>query len=467
MHVLTADGDLRDVSQRKWPLAGLEPKGSLSVASEFNFLKLVGDANWASYARLYRENPWVNAAIRTISWGLARSPLRVYELKADGQREVCRYDLPGRRGRDPVGVRLDRELNAPTGRIGPQRRMRATMVDYLVHGNALWDISQPEGVWRIPWSKVEVLEGEDMPILGYRIKSSVGRDRFIAPEDVIHFCADDDPDSVLGVPPICALKHTLALHEALQRHLVHFFENSARPSANLRLDKGANDQTIKMIQQQVRELYASPENAGRIIVTTGDFQAITAGHDQSQIIELAKLSREEIAGVFRIPGPVLGFLDNAIKSNVKELREQHIRDVIGAWAPAVEDDIMAQRVRVDPTLQHHFVEFDLDAQLRPDLEGLADVAAKTMHTVSTNERRRWFNLPDLPYPEADTVPSVPGGGYLGMAPEPAPAGEGEVTGNEETERTRGPRKNAPEFEGKTKPKKQRDADLDGLLFEPK
>lgn len=424
MRVLTTSGTLQDVSLRQWPLAGLDHQTHSPIAQS-NIAQLVGDDNMATHARLYKENPWLNAGVRTIAWGLSRSPLRVYELMADGQRKIMRHDLPSR-GVDSVAVRLDRELNAPAGRVGPQRRMRSTVTDYLLYGNALWDISQPEGTYHVPWNRIDPIEGDYVPILGYRIKGSK-KDRFLAPEDVIHFNAADDPESVLGLSPIGSLKYTLALHDALQRHLVRFFENSARPSGNLRLQAGANEKAIESISSQIRELYASPENAGKVIVTTGEFQAITAGHDQSQIVELAKLSREEIAGGLRIPGPVLGFLEHAIKSNVKELREQYIRDVIGNWAPAMEDDIMAQRVRSDPTLRRIFVEFDLDVHLRPDLEALASVAAKTGETVTTNERRRWFNLPDLPHEEANTVSTSPGGTYLGIEAadtplqEPAPS----------------------------------------------
>jgi hypothetical protein len=277
------------------------------------------------------------------------------------------------------------------------------------------------------------------------------------PEQVIHFNAADDPESVLGLSPIGSLKYTLALHDALQRHLVNFFDNAARPSGNLKLQPGASEKAIEAVSTQVRELYASPENAGRVMITTGDFQAITAGHDQSQIIELAKLSREEIAGGLRIPGPVLGFLEHAIKSNVKELREQYIRDVIGNWAPAMEDDIMAQRVRVDPTMKRLFVEFDLDVHLRPDMESLAEVSVKMETTATTNERRRWFNLPDLDHEEAETVAAVPGGTYMGIDP-PDPAG---LVGVDDPATPKGGAATDSKANGKVK-----DGDGDGKVNEP-
>jgi hypothetical protein len=168
------------------------------------------------------------------------------------------------------------------------------------------------------------------------------------------------------------------------------------------------------MREQFRQLYTSPENAGKVIVTTGDFQPITAEASQSQIIELTKLSREEIAAVYRIPAPVLGILDNAIKANVKELREQNVRDALGAYAPAIEDDMRAQIVSPMAIYDGLYVEFDLDAHLRPDLEGMGSLFVNMEKTITTNERRGMLNLPKLDAPEADTVASTPGSEYLGM-----------------------------------------------------
>lgn len=415
MRIITAAGKPATVSQRSWPLAGINAPHSMSIAPR---LGIKGFGASTSYVSLYKSNPWVNAAVRSISWGLSRMPFDVFMLDPDGQREPIDWRLPRKPGAPSAAIRLDEELNttAPLDRGGPQRRMRRTMTDYLIHGNALWAI-EDDGLWHVPWRHVRPIEGEYVEILGFEVTGSMGK-KMYAPEQVIHFCAGDDPDGPLGVSPMESLSATLQLHDALQKHLVRFFENSARPSANVKLDKTANAETVKLIRDQVRELYTSPENAGKVIVTTGDFQPMTAGHDQSQIIDLAKQSREEIAAVYRIPMPVLGVLDHAIKSNVSELRQQYVRDVIGAWAPAVVDDIMAQRVRPDAGLRGVFVEFDQDSALSPDLEGMAEAMVKLERTMTTNERRRKINLRDLPYPEADTVPATPGASYLGIKAKP-------------------------------------------------
>lgn len=404
MLIESSPGDLRDVTrQREWPLAGLSGR---SVSAGLALPQL----DTAQIARLYKENPWLNAGVRAIAWGLSRSMLKVYTRDDDGSRVNVRWteSAPGR----PSSAReLDRKINSPTRRIGPQRRMRATATDYILRGNALWVTSEPEGIYHVPWRQVKPIEGTNEPIIGYEIAGSLGK-RFIAPEDVIHFSTADDPDSPIGLSPCVSLRHTLALHETIAKHLLAFFDNNARPSGNLKIPTtGVTKESIDLVRAAVEELYESPENAGKIIVTTGDFQPISGNAEQSQLIELAHNSREEIAAVLRIPGSVLGFV--SANTAVGDLRSQYYRDTVGAWAPAMEDDIMAQYVLQNPNLRDTFVQFDLQSELEPDIAAQATVLQQLERVATLNERRAKINLPRLDFPEADSVPRAPGAGFVG------------------------------------------------------
>jgi phage portal protein BeeE len=69
------------------------------------------------------------------------------------------------------------------------------------------------------------------------------------------------------------------------------------------------------------------------MVTSAEWQALSADPQASNIVELAKLSREEIAAAFQVPPPILGILERAIRANVTELRSQFLRDVVGRTRP--------------------------------------------------------------------------------------------------------------------------------------
>ena len=84
-------------------------------------------------------------------------------------------------------------------------------------------------------------------------------------------------------------------------------------------------------------------------------------------------------------------------------------------------------------------------------------------TATLNERRRWFNLPDLPFPEADTIPTTPGAAFLGIEASTGTdpnSGEDQITEPHASDKAPKP----PRPEEVPKP---RDADLDGQVNEPK
>lgn len=376
-------------------------------------------AKIATYTRLLKANPWVNAAVSNIASGLARSPIRLYETLNEDEVEEIRWDVP-KTGRPTTGMDLSRQLTKSYKRVGPQRRMRATGTDYLLYGNALWTGVLDPGFTHIPWTKIKVHEGTTEPIESFEYVGDHGS-KFFSPEEVVHFSTSGDPEAPIGMSPLEPLNATLALHTALYEHLVKFFENSARPSGNLKLQPGANSETIDLIREQIQELYTSPDNAGKVIVTTGDYQPLTADHEHSEVVELVKLSREEIAAAFHIPPPVLGMLENAHYANVRELREQFYRDVVGVWAAALEDDIQAQVIDPNPTYRKLYIRFDNSDNLKPNMEKQAEAFKDLETTITTNERRKSLGLKRLDHPEADTVPRTPGGGYLGIdPPEPLP-----------------------------------------------
>jgi hypothetical protein len=110
---------------------------------------------------------------------------------------------------------------------------------------------------------------------------------------------------------------------------------------------------------------------------------------------------------------VLGILDQAIKSNVKELREQFGRDSLGPWAADFEAEFAAQLLPQQSGWKSLSIRFDLAELLRPDLEALALVIKDVSPHLTVDEIRTRYlsasplNLPglsDVPWAAARTAP---------------------------------------------------------------
>src|SRR5207302_7466651 len=193
------------------------------------------------------------------------------------------------------------------------------------------------GLWHAPWRQVTVHGSDIVPILSYEVRGTLGAEgKFFAPDDVIHFCSGDDPDKPIGLSPLEPLKHTMALLDAINRHTGAFFANQARLSGHLKVGPNTQDRDLERIRETVKQLYTAPENAGKVLVTSADWQSMGAPPNQTEIIELIRLSREEVLAAYNIPPPVAGILDRAIKSNIQELREQFGRDTLGPDAEEME-----------------------------------------------------------------------------------------------------------------------------------
>ena len=403
MRVVTAEG-IRDVRERRWPFAGLDSPSVYSNGGSVIQLASSPSSpqNFATFAQIYRSNPWVFAAVQAISWSLSRLPLKVYQRQSDGSIRTIECAPPGSVGALSQEQKLAELMEMPEPGVSRQEWLRKVVVDKLVYGNCLVAQEKPARGWvpdslaHYAWRKVDVKTGDLVPILRYDVIGTKSKKEF-DPEQIVHFGRSGDLDSPLGLSPIAPLKYTVALYDALSRHLNNYFANAARPSGMLKVDPRTDKDKIALIQKAVEELYSAPENAGRILVTSAEWQSLSNDPASAQIIELAKLSREEIAATFQVPPPVLGILERAIQANVVELRSQFLRDVVGPHAAGIEGDINAQLIWSKPELRKRglFVAFDMMHALRPELSDLARVFEQMRHVLTPAEMREFIGFGPL------------------------------------------------------------------------
>lgn len=433
MQILTADGRYAPVRERAtgWPMAGLNnPTLNQNGRTTIRMAtRPGGPPDLATYYRIYRNNPWVFACANTITLGLSRLQLNVYQYDTDGSGDFERVygTLPGNIGRPSAGQALDQLMQMPEPGVGRHEWLRKIWLDKLIYGNALCVIDRgtsgtmPAALWHVSWRRVVIHQGRMTPVRAYEVQAD-GGSVWYDPSEVVHFGRGNNIDNPMGHSPIEALRYTAALHDAIQRHLVAYFENAARPSGVLKIQPGSSKESVALMQEQVQQLYASPEQAGRIMVTSADFQSMTQDPQSSSIIGLAELAREEICAVFRVPPPVVGILTRAIKSNVVELRSQFFRDVVGPEADAFESDVMAQLIYQTPVFKQAglFIAFDLDSPLRPDMDARATMYVNMRGVLTPNEMRKIElrkPLKGLAGAYADTVSLPSGQVFLGL-PQP-------------------------------------------------
>lgn len=462
MRVLAADGGYQDVRSRGF-LDGVgggfggpfnqAGQGSIPLAS-----RPTGETLFASYSDIYRHNPWCYGAVNTITRGLSNLPLQTFLMLPDGDRQQVLADINATPGPLSDQQRLTRLTRQPDTRLSWNRLMKRSCWNWLVKGNALIEkVRGPDGkitaLRHHPWRYVIparlgmqglVYGGFATTGLGPIVHYLVWQVpewswRIVMPMDAIHIHYGDSEDGEIGVSPLEPVARAHGLQDAMGRQIMAWFQNGASPSLHIKVAKKPSDAEAKWMDAQWLREHGGPENAGKPIFSTGDPTPLTTSPSSNAIVEITKISREEMFAALGVPPVLMGVLEKAALGNVKELRSWYLRDLVGPYCTTLEDEIFAQLITdpAEPNWAGLFSLFDLDARLRPDLQELAAAqAALVAGTLQTpNEGRKALNKPRSTDPAADelwglvtTAPIEKLAAPAPVAPAPAPAAEPSTNG---------------------------------------
>jgi hypothetical protein len=145
----------------------------------------------------------------------------------------------------------------------------------------------------------------------------------------------------------------------------------------------------------------------------------------SEYLLARKLSREEVAAQYHIPLPMVGILDHATFSNIKEQHKQLYTDCLGPWDEMVQQAIEAQLLPECHDTDNVYAEFNIAEKLKGSFEEQANALRVLVGRpiMTANEGRARLNLPSIKDdPTADqlaaqqggpSVPSATAGGNIG------------------------------------------------------
>lgn len=391
---------------------------------------LSGDYAALSYEGMYRSQPYVYAAVNKWATSIGRIPFKAYETNANGSRRESR------------GSDLDRLIRNPFPRGSAYDLKSFIGWSLAVHGNAFFVKARkgagaaPYELWPIPWKYVQVVK-DARGILGYNLCLTAAESYAVDPTDVVHVALPE------GISPMEALRRTLALEDAAITWQGQSFANGVTMRGAFTTDQRLNDATMPRLRADLEQMYSGPENGGRFGVFDQGlkFTPMSQSAVDAELIGQRKLSREEVAAAYDLLPLALGITEGQNYAMAKESRAAHYQDSMGAKYVMIEDAFNAQLVYPEAAWDGQFLEFNLDAVLRPDPETRARTHMMNEQAgVSTaNERRALENLPPIDDPLADAI-LLP----LNMQPvadtplptlDPTQAGQGGADGMTEALRT--------------------------------
>lgn len=129
----------------------------------------------------------------------------------------------------------------------------------------------------------------------------------IPARDVLHVRLHTPQHPLKGVSPILATTLDLAMSGAALNQQVAFYLNQARPSFMLETDEKLNRDQVKELRD-LWNLQTQGENAGGTPILTWGLKAkpVISTAQDGQLVEMLKMSDQNVALAFRLPLQVLG-----------------------------------------------------------------------------------------------------------------------------------------------------------------
>jgi HK97 family phage portal protein len=316
------------------------------------------------YAQLYHQQPEVRVCVEFLARNIAQLGLHLYELKPDGDRV---------RNRTHPAIVV---LQAPNPDWTRYRLIETTVLDLAIYHHAFWIKLRREGgdlvqLQPIPPDRMQVA-GDLAPQM-YRYTSNAGVFMDLPPTEVIHFRYSDPVDPLRGPSALEALKLVIAESRAASVARIQFWRQGAKLGGVIERPRDASKWSIAArdnFRSQFSERFAGPENAGNVPVLDEGmtFKPVVASMVDSEAIASWKLSREEVARAYHIPLPMVGILDHATFSNVKEQHRHLYQDCLGPWLTMLQEELELCLLREFPDPDRYYFEFNLLDKLSGSFE---------------------------------------------------------------------------------------------------
>lgn len=188
----------------------------------------------------------------------------------------------------------------------------------------------------------------------------------VSPDDMIHIRALGN-DQKMGLSPILQHAETIGMGMSGQKYTSSFFNGNARPAGIISVKNELNDNSWERLKKQWQKATAAlrqQENKTMLLPAQLDYKALTVSPVDAQIIDMMKLNRSMIAGIFNVPSHMINDLDKATFSNISEQAIQFVRYTMMPWVMNWEQELNRRLFTRSERQAGYYVRFNLAGLLR-------------------------------------------------------------------------------------------------------
>lgn len=351
-----------------------------------------------SPGQLFRTQSQLRTVVTFLCRNLAQLPLPVYERVSNTDRR-----------RD--SGKLASLLKRPNAEMTTYDLIYALVGDYLLYDEAYWlltaDVTAPSG-WSLyplpaPWVEQRVggnaWGGGDLVV----VNPKSGARSLVKRGEYVHFHGWSPGDPARGSSPVESLKEILAEQIQAWTYRQQVWQRGGRVGAYLTRPANApawSSEARAQFRADWKAQYSGQGPAAGSMPTLEDGMTIATNRfnaREEEWSEVAKLSLATVAGVYHTSPTMVGILDNANFSNVKEFSRMLYTDTLGPYLMMIESRINAFLLPIVEPGRDLYAEFNLQAKLAGSFEEQAAVMSTSVGRpwMTADEARGRMNMPAI------------------------------------------------------------------------
>lgn len=373
-------------------------------AARAPFALTLPDGSAQDYATIYKTQPQVRTVVSFLARNIAQLGVHHFRRVSDLDRE---------RIADSALARL---LGRPTPVTTRYRQFDTLVNDIGIYDAAYWakvraEDGAPGALVRLDPRQVTPIGDNPFWPDGFELKGSKGK-RVLPADQVVHFHGYSPTDPRGGCSPIESLRRILLEEWRANEYREQLWRNGARISGYLSRPIEAPQWSTPARSRfrhewQAQYLGDGPNAGGTPILEDGmTFTGASVTPEQAQYLEARKLTREEVAAAYHVPLPMVGILEHATFSNIREQHKQLYQDCLGPWLEMIVEELELQLLPEFPDSAGTYLEFNLAAKMAGSFEEEASAFSTSVGApwMTRNEARARKNLPQVPGGDELIVP---------------------------------------------------------------
>lgn len=200
---------------------------------------------------------------------------------------------------------------------------------------------------------------------------------------------------LIGVSPLFASALPACTGLEIEKNQAKFFANGAKISGVITAPGAISPTAAKEVSEKFASGYTG-DNAGKVAVI-GDglkFQPLTMTSIDAQLIDLLKISQEQVCSTFHVPGYKIGVGQMPLNNNVEALDQQYYSQCLQYHIESIElcldEGLGLPKAGFES-------ELDLEGLLRMDTAAQYETYGKGVKEtiLSPNDARKKLNLPSV------------------------------------------------------------------------